>query len=329
MKAESISWEQIQPLVPSTSLYYVDRNDNLDNKLPQVEACIHSGDYEAIDEVIMDWEIDISEEIDQVKSEINLHFDNLSKDNLDGIMKEFEDQIRDEIYNNDTSTPIEDLFRNTGKQVMFYDTGYEMESDSWRWNAKRISKERRAILKYLGIKTTDEKLINEIEMMIHQASYGGYLVIYFYQNPGDYIMFDYDVNSVQFSGLVLAVIDTSGGSGDHCYFPADISTTLPFERERMHICKNIKCSYTYNVCGMVDDWCDTTVVKLSPKKSRKTLLNSGLSAQQDKDKKYAETYRLGKCTAGDMDITRHRSTFYVNEFPCGNRCKDCGTFFID
>ena len=329
MEATKISWEQVKPLVPETSLYYVHYDDSFDESLPQVEACIHAGDYETLDEIIMDWEIEIEAEKKEVNDAIAKAFPNLTEEEVDEIMDEFEDEIRDQIYDNDKSTPIEDLFRNTGKQVMFYDTGYEMEADSWKWDTKRVNQERRAILKYLGIKTKDEKLISEIEMMIMQASYGGYLVIYFYQNPGDYIMFDYDVNSVKFSGFVLAVIDTSGGSGDHCYFPAEISTNLPFERERMHICKNIKCSYTYSVCGMVSDWCDSTAITLLPKKSRKALLNSGLSAQQDKDKKYAETYRAGKCTPGDMDITRHRKAFYVNDYPCGNRCQDCGTFWVD
>ena len=32
---------------------------------------------------------------------------------------------------------------------------------------------------------------------------------------------------------------------------------------------------------------------------------------------------------GDMNISRHKETPYRNDYPCGSRCEDCGTFWID
>ena len=47
------------------------------------------------------------------------------------------------------------------------------------------------------------------------------------------------------------------------------------------------------------------------------------------DAKCDAVFKTGGCTAGDMDMNRHRNTYYLNEFPCGTHCPHCHTFWID
>ena len=47
------------------------------------------------------------------------------------------------------------------------------------------------------------------------------------------------------------------------------------------------------------------------------------------DEKCDRVYASGGCTAGDMNMLRHRDVYYINNYPCGNKCPHCGTFWID
>lgn len=39
-----------------------------------------------------------------------------------------------------------------------------------------------------------------------------------------------------------------------------------------------------------------------------------------KEALYEKAFREGGCTFGDMNYRRHRDTFYINTFLCGNKC---------
>jgi hypothetical protein len=81
---------------------------------------------------------------------------------------------------------------------------------------------------------------------------------------------------------------------------------------------------------MSQDWCKDTVATFSFDAAKgKKSASSPLAAEALQDRKYARIYRQGKCTFGDMDIRRHRNVYYRNDFPCGNKCPHCGTFWID
>lgn len=56
---------------------------------------------------------------------------------------------------------------------------------------------------------------------------------------------------------------------------------------------------------------------------------SVLNIMNEENKKYDLIFEQGKCSSGDMNINRHRAVMYVNDFPCGSKCTDCGTFWID
>lgn len=329
----NISWEDVKELIPKrVSLHYVDYKDSLDEQTQLLEECIKSGTKDTLYEKVDEWYIDdhygFDYVWDELKSDIESKFD---IEDAQDIMDEFDDQIRDTIYDRDDSNVIKDLLRNTSKQTMFYDTGYEVESDSWSWSEARVRLERILIKKHLGLVSNNSKSNwdESIDMMIRQASYGGQLVIYFYDDVNDF--FDTEkIKAIRFKNFHLAIINTGNGSGDSTeLYGADVE--LPFLKDNIYLCKNIGYSYTFNVCGMSSDWCSSTDVYLLEEATQevKELPESALAAVQARDKKLEAIYRAGSCTAGDMNYGRHRRMTYINNFPCGNKCLDCGTFFID
>jgi hypothetical protein len=327
----TISFEEIKELIPKkTSGYYVDYRDDLSNSLDKAQEAIQTQSIEPFAEIFDDWFPDYDYEKSELELSLSKKYE-LSSEDVKKFIELFKDQIEDEFENRDNSTPLNDLLSNTGKQTMFYDTGYSMHDGSWNWTDKEIAVERQSIKKVLGVRSKDETLNAKLDMMIRQASYGGKLVIYFYDKVNDYISIpDIEkIKYIQFDRVHIAIIDVHQGSGDNCYLGDTVK--LPFNPKNIFICSTFKYSYTHSVCGMSSNWCDDTIVSFKAERFRRkfNLIESTYNQHLEKEKKLNLTYKNGSCTAGDMDITRHRNTTYINEFLCGNKCLDCNTFWID
>jgi hypothetical protein len=320
--------EIIKELLPDkTWLFHLDRSDEYES-YEAIQEAMQKGCYSPIDEDIDSWLWEhTSENVDyytnEFRSDIMRKYD-LTEEEGDVILFDYEDLIRDTIYNNDLSNPVKELIGTVRNLACFYDTGYEVPCDSWRWTKKEMNQEIRAVKKHLGIKGKDHDA--EIHEMLCQASYGGTLVVYF--NPDINDIVTSEGNMIRFTKPQLAVIDIYNGSGGTCE-PIDHDIVLPLERSNFFVDKTIKYSYTHEVCGMDSTWCRSTGVEIYEKKTKKTTPKSEMSTLINRDKKYAEVYKKGGCSAGDMDIARHRKTTYINNFPCGTKCLDCGTFWID
>lgn len=56
---------------------------------------------------------------------------------------------------------------------------------------------------------------------------------------------------------------------------------------------------------------------------------NGITQQKEKSyKKWDEDLKKGICHFADPRFKSH-DTEYINDFPCGNKCKNCGRFYID
>lgn len=112
------SFEEIEALLPKyVSLYDIDYRDNLDNSMKIISKCFSrkSADplHGAIDEMLLDSEWDsVQYYIEELKKDLCRHYD-IEDDEAQEIVDEYEDQIRDYLYNTDDSTPMRDLIRNT------------------------------------------------------------------------------------------------------------------------------------------------------------------------------------------------------------------------
>lgn len=248
------------------------------------------------------------------------------------IMDLFKDEIESHIYEHNKSDCTEvQLFKNTREIIMFYDLGYEMEPDSWKWKQPRINKEIAAIKSVLKIPKSNKEFDKDLEMMILQSTYGGNLVLYFRPVLADACTLDdNDYQSLVVNGTVnVAIIDLAGGSGDFC--EVKLYTSFPFDRDNLKVCEAMAYSFTYNVCFLVESWCDNSKVSFSHAKvrGRKKKDESVKSTIYDKEIEYDKTFASGKCTFGDINFSRHRDTYYVTDYPMGNKCPHCGQFWID
>ena len=328
---ENITVEQVIALLPKkVTLHWVGRNDSLDNHTQLIQKCISKGSLDELYTQIDEWFINdyygFDAVVDELKNDIENTF-NLSEDEVGKLYNKYEDEVRDAIYERDDSDVIEDLFRNTSPYVFFYDTGHYVEC-VFPCGKETIEEQLAEIKKIIKLETNDYDGL--IRNMMYQAAYGGNLVIYFSESGLDILKsIQEGCNVVSFSGEVnIAIPNHSCGAGDHTSFRHSFS--LPFSKDNLFLCKEVKYSYTYEVCGMSSSWCDSTEMTLS--KSEEDLgevVISDTAAHVAREAELDAVYASGGCTAGDMRYERHRNMRYRNNYPCGSICEKCGTFFID
>ena len=337
MTTEKITFEDIQPLLPkSTSLYYVDYRDDLSQQMEVLQQCIHEQSQDKLYEMKDTWfdRPDWEQEKLDLQAAIEQKFD---IEDAEDIVEEFSQQIEDHFYNVDDSDVTGDLLKNTSSQFMFYDTGYEMESESWRWDNKRVAKECVRILKHLGFKSTElaridrkygnDSLWTAIWNCVQNATYGGTLEIYFKDKVHDYFNVG-DNNCIVFKNPTIGIIGHGNGSG----YQEEVkgyTIKLPLNPKNIFIEKTVSYNWSYDIAGMCSDAYDACKVSFEKSKSKKIIDISALNAHIEKEAQLDAIYKAGGCTPGDMKYTRHRDQYYDNNFPCGNHCPHCHTFWID
>lgn len=331
MENIKITEEEIKELLPQrVSLYYVDYRDSLEDHHEIIQRCVSEGELAPLWEATDEWFGGGSYESEkhykkELIQDIARKYD-IDEDEAEGLLEEHDDFIRETLCERDDSDVIKDLLRNTSEFVAHYDTGYYVESDSWSWTESEIRAERQRIKKVLGIRN---KLHNDnIDMMIRQASYGGNLLIFFNLDVEYFTDQSFEPKGIQFSNYHIGIIDHRGGSGDICEIHRE-TVTLPFNRDNVWLEKSIKYNWTYAIADMCSGWCDSTGVTLLAEEVGGEIETSSMVELQKRESKYNATFKAGSCTAGDMDYNRHRNKVYINNFPCGNKCTDCGTFWID
>lgn len=283
--------------------------------VPDIQKVIQ-GNIDDVEECIFDINMFyIDELVDALFKNIIMYF-NLPKSIEDD--KEFR-AFFDQQYC--VNTNIDDLIENTGNQTVFYDTG--ITTHGYGEHDSVYKSDLRRIKKKLGI--TTNKYNKDILQMIYQSSYGGKLVIYFYPRLIDLMNKDNHA-SIRFTKMCIASINVDNGSGDHTFVIGDV--ILPFDRKRLFLDKAIHYNYTFQVCGMDSSWCDSTEWEYSDVVKRKGR-KSYIQERMEYDEKCDRVYASGGCTAGDMNMLRHRDVYYINDYPCGNKCPHCGTFWID
>lgn len=318
------------------NLYYVDYRDDLRNQVKLLEETVQKNCLYPLSETVYDlWDYPEGEYLNDIRQQ-------MEDDDLLGVYEENEDEIRDWLWQHDTSDAVRDLLRNTGTVTMFYSLGIDVPegvycreygclygNDSFSMVAYKI---RRA----LGI-TKDDPAARLVDSIVANSPYGGELKIYFEAEISDLIAGDkYDDNSskqdfksIQFKGKhIVALHDSAGGSG-HCE-EIELDLSLPFNRENLHVSQIEKYSME-SVCGFSWSWCDTNgeVICSFSAPKRKSIKKSKTNARLSREAQYSKAFKEGGCTFGDMDISRHRNVYYDNGFPAGHRCPHCGTFWID
>ena len=112
------SFEEIKDLLPkTTTLYYVDRNDSLDEHTIVIQDCIDNKNGNALQEAIDEWYQEYPhyefESLDkELISDICNKFE-IEEEEAEEILEEFRDEINDHYYNVDESNVLKDLVCNS------------------------------------------------------------------------------------------------------------------------------------------------------------------------------------------------------------------------
>lgn len=319
------TWRDYMP--DYVCLYYINYNDDLEGRHKEINSCISSNNWEALDEMIFDcWDFPEEYYLEDIKK-------NMVADGMESEYDEHYDEIRDWLYEHDKSTPIDDLLRNSKPINVYYDLGYEV--DGWHdqywgpsYRGTSVKMEVHRICQKLGFKKGSPEA-EKITTMVNQASYGGYLRIYFEADLNQLINCKSDdYKSIRFKGnFAVAIIDPTGGSGDFEYFNLD--KVFPFIRSNL-IVSDMDHYSLESIFGMCSDWLkDVHHPEMLYTKSKAKIDKSPSALKIAQDEDYIKTFKSGGCTLGDTDITRHRDVYYDNNFPCGHHCPHCGQFWID
>ncbi len=326
MNTANQSWQSFVP--PSVSLYYVDHREDLDEHEDLQEQCIRKNNLDAIREAVFDWYMEqergnLTDTIDEIERK-------MSEDGRYEEFKEHAEEISDLIYERNDTNPTEDLIRHSTVTNLFYSLGVEIDGYNACSNTRGESETMACYRVRRALKLKKGHYDDEILELVQNASYGGELRIYFNAMFDKLLTGDSkaDFRTIRFHGdVVVAIADSRNGSGYHIRLPLDI--TFPFRRDNLFVDSQVHYSYANEVCGMSNDWCDSTKWETDMKPSKGSILTSKMTEHQLRETAYEKTFREGKCTFGDMNYKRHRNTFYINDFPCGNKCPHCGTFWID
>jgi hypothetical protein len=332
METNEITLPQIIELLPETiSLNYVDYRESFDEHATEMQTCLQANSLDALCELANDWYIDQGWDSveqfnkEQLRPSLMKSFE-LSEKKAKKLIKLHFDDIRCNLEDRDDSDVVKDLLGNTGKMIFFYETGISASGYDGGKSQHRL--DRMKIKKLLSITNSD--FDNRIDSMLSDASYGGQLVIYFRKSLNSLIV-EEDTSHIRFTNATIAIIDTCNGSGGDCTIGNKHTFLLPLVREKLFVEKAVSYNYTYQVCGLTEDWCDSTKFEFVDAITDTTIkLEEGkIGAHLQTEKFLDAVWAKGICTPGDMKLSRHNETEYINDYPCGTRCNKCGTFWID
>lgn len=330
--SNELSKEGVIKLIPNkVQLVYLDRSDDLRHYQEYVGECIRSGTTDSLQDLVdnfMDYRIEVIDYFIKDLIQDVVYTYKVSYEEAKEFVETNRELLEDIIIDRDSSDILKDLFDNTLKTPFFYDVGHDVPN-SLSMTTKQIKKVRKNILKALNINRSDRDTNNNIDQMIQEACFGGSLVLYFLSNGSEFIFNNIDnMKSMLFKNTKVAIVDHINGSGSHCEISIDV--IVPFSRQNIFIDREIKYNYSFNVCGMVGDWCESTYFELGELDLGKVKINEKIKERSEKENHFKKIYQEGGCSAGDNDITRHRDVYYKNEpMACGNKCPHCGKFWID
>ena len=325
---KEITLEEIKEVLPNkTYLYYVDYRDSFDNSIEEIQQCIHNANFEALDE-IMDWDASEEEESYIVELRENL-CQKYSKQTVDDFVDKNRDEIVDIIREKDNSEDlVSQLLNNTSGKACFYDLNIYIDEYTTFKN-----KSMRELKKALKIKMANTHYDDVLLELLENAMYDGRLVIYFYVKDWMGLIDDCkEANKIVFSDdVTVAIINNNLGAG-HSVELKDFSFQSKFNEKNIYIDDCVKYSFVSDVCGMYQNFCNGTKIELSRMYNHKKVKNKEKTELQlhiERNAQYEKTFKEGKCTFGDINMNRHRDTFYINDFPCGTKCPHCQQFWID
>lgn len=306
-------------LEESYDLSWVDNNDTLDGYAKELEECIHKGALYPLYEnnYLSEWENDAEHwSMDWYKKKIK---EEMESEGMGEEYEAHENDIAEWMMEHNEKSSIYEALKNTGEMTMFYTLNESVCVEDEEMEEMQTER----IIHLLGVKEGNRR---NVKSLLENAMYDGDLRIYFNARPIDII--EAEGKSIRFHGTVhVGIINTFVGGGDVEEIELDV--TLPFERENIYLDKKEKWGWM-EISGEYDGWAEGTEYEILDEESTTNIeVNEEQKRKTEWEEKCERRFREGKCTFGDMDMRRHRDVVYINEYPCGNKCTHCGTFWID
>jgi len=299
-------------------LVYIDYRDSFDENLEALQKYLAEGYRESEMEWFGDAE---SDEVHNITEKYRREVE------ADELSDEVEEKMRDFLYSSNTSDPARAMLKNTGRKLFYVETPDYAEVND---------KESLEVLTKKYARTEAQK--KEIVSVINESFYSAPAQFYFYLDPETAVEVlhgkDREIEDVIIiDGAYFGTVDRGQGSnwlGDNAIFKIAIPRSAFLECVRLDRAKGN--GYSWNeIAGQVSfDDAEISRAKAGTLADDVAIVIPEVSESAKREERLTRKWEQTKiCTFGDMNINRHADTPYRNEFPCGNKCGVCGTFWID
>ena len=336
-----LNQEQIDKVVAAVKhcdLYYVDRWDDLSHLSSDSWLELIRDGYLSED-ITENWEVDFTWIMDQAYEALG--------NSVDHDDPNVRDEIQDLIYEHCSNDPMNQLLRNTRHQNIVHVIGdlddVELPSeieDSEEFGEWDLYAFRSGIL--LGrtledmlhlFRSEDPADCKEFRKYysLYNEGFGYTKLCVAYKMDADDIPKIHTLfqngDKVALRNWDVGVINNSEGSGWMWSNNFVVDPEFIFDINQCYHDKAMgRYGYYDQVCG---DDADHWYLKVVSKAEVPLITEDPLAATRAIEAEYEATYKAWGCTFGDTKYNRHRNTKYINQYPCGTHCLDCGNFWID
>ena len=329
--------DKVIAAIRHSEIYYVDYRDDMSN-LSSDWWLELIRDWYLSEDITVDWDPDITWIMDEAYEALGI--DDRDDDDL-------QYEIQDLIYEHCSNDPMDQLLRNTRDQniihVIWDLTDVELPPEvedsedygEWDLYAFRVGILLGRTLEdmlamFLSFRPEDNKEWRKYYSIYNEAFGYTKLCIAYRISADDIPMLHSSFTNgdkVLLKWWDVGIINNSEWSGWMQSNNFAVDPVFTFDINQCYHDKSMGRYWYYDeVCwGEAEDW----HLILVEKAEVPLVTTDPLAATRALEAKYEETYRKGWCTFGDTKYDRHRNTKYINQYPCGSHCMQCGQFWID
>lgn len=208
------------------TLYYVDRNDNLNQNHDVLQQCVEENSWAPLDDAVWDWS----------GSSEEYYLDLIAKKMWEvGLTKNMLEDNREEILeylqeHDESGDPVIDLLDNTAPVTACY------SFNQWIAEDCDIEDTKERLCQLFGVDEMSDDA-GWLRDMIDNANYGGDLRVYFNTDVRNLVhgLAGEDFKTVALDGEVtVGIINSLNGSGDFQVIRVN-NKSFPFRRDRLFI----------------------------------------------------------------------------------------------
>jgi len=329
--------DKVIAAIKHSEIYYVDHNDDMSN-LSSDWWLELIRDWYLSEDITVDWDPDLTWIMDEAYKALGIPFDE-QEDSL-------REEIQDLIYEHCSNDPMDQLLRNTRGQniVVLWDlTDVELPPEvenSELYGEYDLMAIRTGILlgrtledmlaMFLSFKPEDNKEWSKY-YSIYNEGFGYTKLCVAYKLDADEIPKLHSTftngDKVKLRNGDVGIINNSEWSGWMESNNFVVDPTFIFDINQCYHDKSMgRYGYYDQVVG---DDADEWYLDIIDKATVPLVTTDPLAAMRIIEAEYELAYKNWGCTFGDTKYSRHRNKKYINEYPCGSHCMQCGQFWID